>query len=257
MTAAPGRRERQRQATLDEIVEASRAILAAGGELSLRAVAQRMGMTAPALYRYVASYQDLLRVVAIGIDAAMAREFLEPARDSQPEDDPAARITAAALAFRRWALASRNEFSVVFANMDVASLCLDPTLVETTLAKVSASGVLFNDLLVEIWQKYDTPYPELADLDDDLVEILRDPIMPGAPVEIPDDLRGLLWVFTQSWAALYGTVTLEVFGHIDPRMISTGVLFRQMFRTQAGILGLADELPRLEPLIVAGLGSQG
>ncbi len=116
--------------------------------------------------------------------------------------------------------------------------------------------MLFNDLLVEIWQKYDTPYPELADLDDDLVEILRDPIMPGAPVEIPDDLRGLLWVFTQSWAALYGTVTLEVFGHIDPRMISTGVLFRQMFRTQAGILGLADELPRLEPLIVAGLGSQ-
>ncbi|QIX25281.1 helix-turn-helix transcriptional regulator [Nocardioides sp. JQ2195] len=253
MTPAPGRRERQRQATLDEIVDSARAILAEDGELSLRAVAQRMGMTAPALYRYVASYQDLLRVVAIGIDAAMTAEHLQPAVAAHPADDPAMRITAAALAFRRWALASRKEFDVVFTNMDVASLCIDPTLSETTLAEASASGALFNDLLVQIWQKYDSPYPALADLDDDLVEILRDPIMPVTPIEIPDDLRGLLWVFTRSWSALYGTVTLEVFGHVDPRMTTTGVLFRQMFRDQARVLGLADELPRLEPFIVAEL----
>ncbi|KQY57185.1 TetR/AcrR family transcriptional regulator [Nocardioides sp. Root140] len=254
---AKDRRERHRQATLDEIVAAARAILAEGGELSLRAVAQRIGMTAPALYRYVESYQDLLRVVAIGIDSAMSAEFLEPARDAHPVDDPAARITAAAVAFRRWALTARNEFSVVFANMDVASLCMDPTLTETTLTKASASGALFNDLLVQIWQKYDTPFPPLNELDDDLVQILRDPIMPDVPLEIPDEMRGLLWVFTQSWAALYGTVTLEVFGHLDPRMIESGVLFRQMFRTQATLLGLADELDRLEPLIVTGLNVTG
>ncbi|KRF12388.1 hypothetical protein ASG90_15565 [Nocardioides sp. Soil797] len=253
MAAAPGRRERQRQATLDEIVDAARAILAHGDELSLRAVAQRMGMTAPALYRYVASYQDLLRVVAIGIDAAMTKERLEPAIAAHPADDPALRIAAGAVAFRRWALECRNEFNVVFANMDVASLCVDPTLAETTLTEASASGALFNDLLVQIWQKYDTPYPALDDLDADLVEILRDPIMPAVSFDLPDELRGLLWVFTRSWAALYGTVTLEVFGHVDPRMIRTGVLFRQMFRDQAVILGLAEELPRLEQLIVGEL----
>ncbi|MGH3362154.1 MAG: TetR/AcrR family transcriptional regulator, partial [Nocardioides sp.] len=51
------RRERQREATYDEIVRTARALLAEGEELSLRAVAGRMGMTAPALYRYVGSYQ--------------------------------------------------------------------------------------------------------------------------------------------------------------------------------------------------------
>ena len=47
----PTRRERQREATYDEIVSASRDLLADGAELSLRAVAGRMGLTAPALYR--------------------------------------------------------------------------------------------------------------------------------------------------------------------------------------------------------------
>ena len=64
------RRERQREATYDEIVRASRDLLAEGAELSLRAVAGRMGMTAPALYRYVANYQELVDLVAFEIDKA-------------------------------------------------------------------------------------------------------------------------------------------------------------------------------------------
>ena len=58
-TSVLSRREKQREATYDEIVRASRELLAEGAELSLRAVAAKMGMTAPALYRYVASYQEL------------------------------------------------------------------------------------------------------------------------------------------------------------------------------------------------------
>lgn len=252
MSQGPGRRERQRQATLDEIVEVSRSILRDGGELSLRAVAQRMGMTAPALYRYVDSYQDLLLLVAVGIDSAMTEEVLAPARDRHPEDDPAARIAAAAVAFRTWALSSRAEFSVVFANMDVASTCLDPPMATTTLTSTAPSGVLFNELLVKIWEQYSTPYPALTDLDADVVEVLRNPIMPGE-IDLPDEMRGLLWVYMRSWAALYGTVTLEVFGHIDPRVIESGAMFRQMFTDQAAVLGLSEELPRIMELVDAEL----
>lgn len=255
LTQGPGRRERQRQATLDEIVEVSRAILRDGGELSLRAVAQRMGMTAPALYRYVDSYQDLLLLVAVGIDTAMTEEVLVPARDRHPADDPAVRIASAAVAFRSWALTSRAEFGVVFANMDVASLCVDPTLAETTLTNLAPSGILFNELLVQIWEKYATPYPALEDLDDDLVEVLRNPIMPGE-IDVPDEMRGLLWVYMRSWAALYGTVTLEVFGHIDPRVIASGAMFRQMFTDQARVLGISDELPRIMELVDAELADR-
>ena len=58
-TAGPAltRRERHRQATYDEIVSVARALLRSSStDLSLRAVAAEMGMTPPALYRYVDSY---------------------------------------------------------------------------------------------------------------------------------------------------------------------------------------------------------
>ena len=54
---------------------------------------------------------------------------------------------------------------------------------------------------------------------------------------------------TAAWAGLYGTVTLEVFGHIDPRIVDKALLFRAMLEDQAIPLGLADELPRLRELM--------
>ncbi len=249
MTAEPTtRRDRQRQQTLDEIVRVARDLLAESQDVTLRSVAQRMGLTAPALYRYVSSYDELLRLVAIGLDTLMTDEVLVPARDSQPDDDPAAQITCAAIAFREWALSRKQEFGLVFANLDVVSVCSDPAL-SSTLQTEAPSGVLFTDLLARIWEKTQFPLPAMESLEPELVEVLRNPVMPARTGDIPDEYRGLIWVFMRSWAALYGTVTLEVFGHLDPRVIDSGVLFRQMFEEQAALLGMADDLPRLRILI--------
>jgi AcrR family transcriptional regulator len=88
-SGAAGRRERQREATYAEIVAASRSLLAEGADLSLRAVASRIGMTAPGLYRYVTSYQDLVDLVAFEIDKAATAQFAAVA-EKYPADDPAA-----------------------------------------------------------------------------------------------------------------------------------------------------------------------
>lgn len=237
------RRERQHQATLEEILDVARGLLSAPGGLSLRAIAQEMGMTAPALYRYVGSYQELVTALALDIDRRTTETFLVPAAASQPADDPAARITAAAVAFRRWALEHKEEFDVVFTNTDATPVCADGALQHD-----SASGALFTELLLQVWQKYQFPIVSLDDLDPALVEVLRDPAMPGDHSEIPDEFRGLIWTFMRSWAALYGTVTLEVFGHLDPRIIASGALFREMFEDQARMLGMTEELPRLRAL---------
>lgn len=236
------RRERQRQATLAEIVRAARELLAEPGGLSLRAVAQRLGMTAPALYRYVASYQDLVELLARTIDEETAA-LLREARDSQPADDPAAQIVCASVAFRRWALTHREEFGVVFANpsvppTDSAESIRDPQV-----------GLVFTDLLLALWHKYRFPVPRVEDLDPAVVASFHDPVAPVRAEEIPADALGLLWVITQSWMSFYGTVTLEVFGHCDPRIIGSGALFRAMLTQQAELLGMAHELPRLLPLV--------
>jgi hypothetical protein len=60
-------------------------------------------------------------------------------------------------------------------------------------------------------------------------------------------------VFAQAWVALYGTVTLEVMGHCDPRLIDSAALFRAMLAQQAERLGITDELPRLAVMVEAEL----
>lgn len=246
MTETMTRRERQREATYAEIVASSRALLREGSDLSLRAVASRMGMTAPALYRYVASYQELVDLVAFEVDKAATEQFAQAA-SAAPDDDPAARLVIAVVAFRRWALANPREFSLCFANPIADSNCLRRELVTA-----NSSGHFMTDLLFEVWQKYDFPVPDLDDLDPAVAEALRDPLIPAKVERIPDGSGGLLWIYMSSWAALYGVVTLEVFGHMDPRIIESGAMFVSMMREWMPRLGMVgDEFERLDDILVA------
>src|SRR3954454_9010786 len=98
MTQAPTRAEAH-AATASRIVSAARDLLVRNGEVTLRAVARELGMTAPALYRYAPSHEELVRIVAIAIDADVAAR-ISRAADRQRADDPAARLLAAAVEFR-------------------------------------------------------------------------------------------------------------------------------------------------------------
>lgn len=241
--AAPTRRERQREATYVEIVRASRDLLAEGAELSLRAVAAKMGVTAPALYRYVANVQELVDLVAFEIDKA-ATEGFAAAIEALPADDPAGRLVLACTEFRLWALASPHEFQLVFANpiADVES-------VRRELHTLYCSGHLFTDLMFEVWQQNNFPIPELGELPESVRVAIEDPMIPAKVEKIPPEHRGLVWVYMQGWTQLYGVVVLEVMGHMDPRVIESGDMFVDVVRGFAPKMGLADEIPRLERII--------
>lgn len=236
------RRQRQREETYAEIVRVSRELLADGAELSLRAVAGRMGMTAPALYRYVASYQELVDLVAFEIDKAATERFAAAA-DELPEDDPAGRLVAAATEFRMWALGNPREFATVFANPVADSAC-----VRRELLTLASSGLLMTGLIHRIHREWGFPVPALEDLPASVHEALVDPLIPAPHEDVPLEERGLLWVDMQGWTALYGVVTLEVMGHMDPRVIESGEMFIDTVRRFAPLLDLEDEVPRLVEL---------
>ncbi len=178
-------------------------------------------------------------MVAIAIDAEIG-ERIAAAADRQPVDDPAARLIAACIEFRQWALANRKEFALVFTNVDV----------ECIKEHDESSGLVFAGLLLALWEARRFAVPSLDELDPGLAEILRAPDAPVDP-STPPDLEGLTWLLQRGWSRLYGTVTLEVFGHVDPRIVEEGHLFRAMVEDQAVPLGLVDDLPRLQPLIDA------
>jgi len=247
LNAPPTRRERQREATYDEIVRVSAALLAEGAELSLRAVASRMGMTAPALYRYVANYQELVDLVAFELDKAATAEFAAAA-EKYPEDDPAARLTAACVGFRRWALTRPREFAMIFAN-PIVEVESD----RRELLTVATSGHYFTDLLWQIHERYGFDYPSLDDLDPIVRSAVVDPLIPAKAEHIPAEDRGILWIYMRSWSALYGVVTLESTGHCDPRVIESGALFRATVLDWLEPLGLGAERERLTEILDAEL----
>ncbi|GAA3663073.1 TetR/AcrR family transcriptional regulator [Nocardioides ginsengisoli] len=239
LRAPATRRERQREATYDEIVQVSTQLLEEGADLSLRAVASRMGMTAPALYRYVANHQQLVDLVAFELDKAATATWVEAA-SRFPDDDPAARLAVACARFRQWALLHPRQFALVFAN---------PTAEADTerreLLTVSTSGHYFTDLVWQIWERTRFPYPSLDELDPVIRDAVLNPLIPAKSDHIPRDDRGLLWIYMRAWSALYGVVTLESTGHCDPRVIASGQLFRATIADWLGPLGLADDRERL------------
>ncbi len=174
MTVEPTtRRERQREATYAEIVSTSIALLRDGEDLSLRAVAQRMGMTAPALYRYVASYQELVDLVAYEVDRAATERF-RAAADTLPEDDVAGRLGLSATAFRQWAHESPREFGLVFANPIADTSCA-----RREMLTLSSSGHLFTDQMKAIWESNGFPIPAVEDLPPAAREAVLDPLIPA------------------------------------------------------------------------------
>jgi AcrR family transcriptional regulator len=243
MTTQTISRQQSHAAMGSRIVTAARKLLVNRGEVTLRAVARELGMTAPALYRYAASHEDLVRMIAIAIDADVADRIAQAA-DRQDADDAPARLIAACVEFRQWALDNREEFALVFTNVDI----------ECLKEYEDSCGMVFFGLLFALWQDRQFPVPALDDLDPGLAQILRHPDAPVDLSVLPEDLHGLIWLMQRGWSRLYGTVTLEVFCHVDQRIVSEAHLFRAMIEDQAGPLGLTDDLPRLQDLIDSLIG---
>lgn len=243
MTQVSTRREQQREATYDEIVRVARDLLRSDAELSLRAVAKAMGITAPALYRYVASYQELVDLVAFEIDKA-ATEGFRAAAATQPDDDFAGQLICGAVAFRTWALTHPREFSLVFANPIAESACVRRELVTS-----ASSGHFFTGLLRLLWEQTGYRIPSLKELPKSVVAVVTDPLIPADVETIERSDRGLVWVFMEGWTTLYGVVALEVFGHMDPRVIESGEMFIHSVRLFGERIGLEHEWPRLERLL--------
>lgn len=200
----PSRRDRQRAATETEIKAVARGQLADVGQqaVSLRGIAREMGMTAPGLYRYFASLDELLEsmcedyfaeisdVVAAGLESGGERL--------------GDRMQHAVRAFRRWAVAHPAEFGLMFRpreeGVDPADKC----------EHSRRFADLFLGLFVQMWTE--EPF--------DLPEECPAPAAACAQLAHYADAHGVqlpeaaLWVFASSWVRLYGAVCMEAFGQL-------------------------------------------
>jgi AcrR family transcriptional regulator len=230
---APSRRDRVRAATTEEIKRTARRIMVEQGPdaASLRAIAREMGMTAPALYRYFDSHEDLLRHVVADIFSEIADDMHGAIAAVSP-GDMTGKLLAACREFRQWSLGHRAEFGLLFGS-PLPSLegMHDDRLVNDCAMKFAGT---FMALFIELWQRRPFPVPAPGDLDPSLraqLEHYRD----GLGIDLP---VGAVVIFLRCWARLYGAVSLEVFGHMKFALDDSAPMFEITLTELADLLGL-------------------
>ena len=240
---------------MEEITATARRLLVEQGPdaMSLRAIAREMGMTAPGLYRYYSSREELFRhVIATifrelsgdvhraiddvalgGAGAAVSRE------DASPElvrRHLTMKLVAACREFRRWGLSHKDEFAMLFGvplpglddgRFDIAQECA-----------LEFAGT-FYALFIELWNFEHFPVPGPADID----EGLRAQLGRFRAALGPDVPDGTILVFLRCWVLLYGAVTLEVFGHLGFALDDAAPMFEFTLADLARLVGLEYPLP--------------
>ncbi len=218
--AAGTRRARVRTATTAEIKTTARRLLVEEGPdaLTLRAIARSMGLTAPALYRYFSSHEELVGACTMDLLDEITIT-LEQARDAVGPQDPVGRLMAACRAFRDWSLGHPREFQLVFASAGEGR-----TPGHDTVGQDLSFGGVFLGIFVEIWQSRPFAVPAEADLPQRLVEQLT-AFSAAVGGVLP---LGALAAYLSGWVRLYGGVTIEVFGHLGFALSDAGPMFEAM-----------------------------
>ncbi len=213
-------------------------------------------MTAPALYRYFGSYETLIHHVVADIfnelsdyveaevdTAARAGRSGADGADEQAGARAATDATVIGLitacqAFRRWAVAHPAEFSMIFgAPLPGVDLYHDDPMIECGMR----FGQIFLRLFVRLWQirPFDVPAEE------DMPAEFRAQLSRYRDVIGTDVPLGVLQTFLRCWVSLYGTVTLEVFGHMRFALDDPAQMFELMLTDLAAMIGLS--YPRVTP----------
>ncbi|CCH80157.1 conserved hypothetical protein [Nostocoides japonicum T1-X7] len=208
---APGIRARNRAAIETEIRRVARRHLAESGAaaLSLRAVARDLDMVPSALYRYVASRDDLLTLLIVdayddlgdAVDAALG-----PLEDAAPRS----RFVAIAETLRTWALEHPADYALLFGS-PVPDY-------RAPADRTNASGTRVYARLLTLAAGLRT-VPDLAGLDEAtqlegaaaLDTLVRDPQVALTGVT-PLVLQRAL----AAWHLVHGAVTSEVFEQLGP-----------------------------------------
>jgi len=233
------RRDRARAATTEEIKQTARRILVEQGPdaVSLRAIAREMGMTAPGLYRYFGSREDLIRSVIADIFTEMATDVdqaihctgQEPGQDDR--DLMTAKMIAACRAFRDWSLAHRGEFGLVFGSPLPGVKDGNGDLADESGRRFA--GIFFA-LFNSLWATHPFPVTPPEEIDPRLrVQLEQFRSWLGSDMPLGAILR-----FLRCWTKLYGAVSMEVFGHMGFALDDAAPMFDLTLTELATDVGL-------------------
>ncbi len=198
-------RERARAEITSEILDAGRRHLATDGAagLSLRAIARELGMASSAVYRYVASRDELLtRLIIDAYDSLGAAG--EAGYAAAGRDDLRGRFAAVCRAVRDWALVNPNEYALIYGSPVPGYVAPADTIGPAS----RVSNLLVQILADAAARGIEVPAAARGELSQPGRAALA-PVLGVLPPGVTGEaiLAGLM-----VWSGLLGTVSLELFG---------------------------------------------
>lgn len=238
MTGEQRTRGRAPTVSAADIRRVARTLLSARGPeaVTLRAIARELGVTAPALYRHYASHDDLLEGLRAEYCADLAAH-LAAELDRLP-DDGAVQFLAICRGFRRWALANPRAFTLVFASPTTGP--------RSPLGRFDEPfGRIFLAAAGRLLATFDIATPpgdtippalrtDLIAFQTDLLAMLSESGQ-KFPAEKLD--LSVTYLMVQTWARLFGHVTLEVFGNYPIPLTTPEAMFDTMLADLARTAG--------------------
>ena len=205
-TSTPTARDRARAEITEEIKQVARRHLAEQGSaaLSLRAVAREVGMVSSAVYRYFPSRDDLLTALIVDAYDAVG-DAAEQALAARTRGGVVPRWINVSKAIRTWALAHPHEYALIYGSpvpgYAAPQDTIDPAArVAVAVLTVVVDGVASGEIsLTESMAVPRTVHADFANL-----RTLAAPKVPDAVLS-----RALL-----AWSQLFGSISLEMFGHL-------------------------------------------
>ncbi len=220
------------EATSNAIKVTARRLMAEKGTagLSLRAIARELGITAPALYYYFPSLDDLITALIVDAFTAHAAYVRQVAKDSAHRDaTPAAQLVTGVHAYRAWALKYSMDFQLIYGNPIPGYVA--PAAI--TVPAASLLGELFMELIMA-------------------ARAAGEFEIPAAYCQVPptvlahyqtrfglDEATGLFFhIMNQLWSMIHGMVALEIYHHSGPVVGDTDAFYEQTVRRQLLAVGL-------------------
>jgi AcrR family transcriptional regulator len=204
------RDDQQHQAFRERILDVARQQMATHGTagLGLRAIARELDVTAPALYRYFPTHDDLITALVIEGFTGLA-EAVEAARDANAHLPVREQLREVLLAYRQWAVEHPVDFQLIYgspipgyhapAEITVPIVVRGFTVIVGLIEALRQSGQITRETVY-----HHIPEPTGGYLRERLE---RD----SYPVS-----EVALYMGIVGWGQLHGLIMLELFGHLGP-----------------------------------------
>jgi AcrR family transcriptional regulator len=229
MARLQGIRERARAETTAAIVAEARRQLAEQGAagLSLRAVSRELGVVSSAVYRYVASRDELLTLLIIDAydDLGAAAEQTAAASAGRPAPE---RWVAVARAVRAWAIGHRHEYALVYGSPVPGYEAPQDTVAPAARVSLALIGVVRD--AAASGQLHAPPGDVPVALVPELAALAEQVDLDVAPAVVVRTLA--------AWTQLFGMLSFELFGQTKGAIEHHAELFDTTVATMAVTIGL-------------------